>query len=47
MKLLRKFLCWIGVHELPPGVQHERSIVWACRNCATLVPGGATGSRRR
>lgn len=37
---MRRVLCWFGVHELPPGVQHQWSIVWACRCCGALVSGG-------
>jgi hypothetical protein len=45
-RFLRRMLCWLGVHELPPGVTHELSIVWACRCCGTLV-NGRLGERRR
>lgn len=40
MKLLQRLLCWWGCHELPPGVSHEFSVVWCCRACRALVPGG-------
>lgn len=45
--MIRRLLCWLGVHELPPGVAHERSIVWVCRHCSILVTGGLGTEKRR
>jgi hypothetical protein len=47
MKLLRRLACWLGLHALPPGVMHEWSICWACRNCGHLTSGGLAERKRR
>jgi hypothetical protein len=46
IRLFRRIACWWGLHELPPGVTHRMSIVWACRSCGALVPGGLSERKR-
>lgn len=45
MRILRRIACWFSIHELPEGVEHERSLLWACRACGAMVTGGAAGRR--
>lgn len=45
--MIRRFLCWLGLHELRPGVEYSSSIVWCCRACGHLSPGGLAERRRR
>lgn len=37
MRILRRIACWFSIHELPEGVEHERSLLWACRACGAMV----------
>lgn len=45
MRFVHRFLCFMGLHQLPPGVQHQLSICWACHACGHITTGGL-GRRR-
>jgi hypothetical protein len=47
MRIIRRLCCFFGLHELPPGVQHQWSLYWSCQRCGQFMPGGIAERRRR
>ncbi len=37
--LVERLLCWLGTHQVPPGVYPKRCVAWSCAACGQLVPG--------
>jgi hypothetical protein len=37
--MLRRTLCWLGLHAAPRGHAGTLAIYWGCTRCGQLVPG--------
>lgn len=37
--MIGRFLCWLGSHRAPPGLNERWCAYWSCLRCSQLVPG--------